>query len=57
MKELKDFYDDIYKCSKCGLCQAVCPVFKITKNEAALSRGKFLMLLKLLEGEIKPSKT
>ena len=57
MKKLKDCYDEIYKCSKCGLCQSVCPIFKITKNEAALSRGKFLMLLKYLDGELSQSKT
>ena len=57
MKQLKNCYDEIYKCSKCGLCQGVCPIFKITKNEAALSRGKFLMLLKYLEGKFTFSKT
>ena len=57
MKKLNNFYNEIYKCSKCGLCQDVCPVFKITKNEAALSRGKFLMLLSYLDGKIPLSKT
>ncbi|MBO5948152.1 (Fe-S)-binding protein [bacterium] len=57
MKKLNNFYDEIYKCSKCGLCQDVCPVFKITKNEASLSRGKFLMLLSYLDGKIPLSKT
>ena len=30
MKKLKDFKDDVNKCSKCGLCQSVCPVYNIT---------------------------
>ena len=57
MKKLQECYDEVYKCSKCGLCQGVCPVFKVTKNEAALSRGKFLMILKYLEGKIPFSST
>lgn len=44
MKKLEDFKEDINKCSKCGLCQSVCPVYKITGNDCAVSRGKFVML-------------
>lgn len=56
MKKLSDFKDDINKCSKCGLCQAVCPVFKLTKNDCAVSRGKFVMLSGVLRGELNLSK-
>ena len=51
MKTLKDFKDDIHKCSKCGLCQAVCPLYKITGNDCTVSRGQFIMLQGLLEGK------
>ena len=44
MKDLKDYSEDIYKCTKCGLCQSVCPVFEQTGLEAAVSRGKFTLL-------------
>ena len=36
--------EEIYKCSKCGLCKSVCPVFIATKNEMFLSRGRFIVL-------------
>lgn len=52
MKKLKDFAEDINKCSKCGLCQSVCPVYKLTGNDCAVSRGKFVMLDGVLKGDL-----
>lgn len=56
MHKLSDFKEDINKCSKCGLCQAVCPIYKITGNDCAVSRGKFVMLSGVLKGDLKLSK-
>ena len=56
MKKLEDFAEDINKCSKCGLCQSVCPVYKITGNDCAVSRGKFVMLDGVLKGDLKLNK-
>lgn len=56
MKKLENFADDINKCSKCGLCQSVCPVYKLTGNDCAVSRGKFVMLDGVLKGELKLNK-
>ena len=36
--------EEIYKCSKCGLCQSVCPVYIAFKNEMFLSRGRYNVL-------------
>ncbi|MDD3236657.1 MAG: (Fe-S)-binding protein [Candidatus Gastranaerophilales bacterium] len=44
MKKLIDYKDDLIKCSKCGLCQAVCPIYQQTKKENLLTRGKFTIL-------------
>ena len=44
MKQLVDFKKEIHKCSKCGLCQAECPIYKITGNDCSVSRGQFIML-------------
>lgn len=52
MKRLKDFEEDIYKCSRCALCQSVCPVYKASLNECAVSKGKFNMLNGVLKGEL-----
>lgn len=56
MHKLEDFKDEINKCSKCGLCQSVCPVYKITGNDCAVSRGKFVMLDGVLKGDLKLNK-
>ena len=57
MKTLFDCKNEIHSCSKCGLCQSVCPIYKITGNDCTVSRGHFIMLKAFLKGEIKMSKT
>ena len=57
MKQLIDCKDDIHSCSKCGLCQSVCPVYKITGNDCTVSRGQFIMLQGIIKGKLKMSKT
>lgn len=52
MKQLKDYSEDIYKCTKCGLCQSVCPIFDETGLEATVSRGKFSLLHGVLSGKL-----
>lgn len=39
-----DIKEEVYKCSKCGLCQSVCPIYLATKNEMFLPRGRFIIL-------------
>lgn len=56
MKKLSDYKEEINKCSKCGLCQSVCPVYKLTGNDCAVSRGKFVMLNGVLKGDLKLNK-
>ena len=56
MKELKDYANEINKCSKCGLCQSVCPIYKETGNDCSVSRGKFVMLEGVLKGDLKLNK-
>lgn len=36
--------DHLVDCMRCGLCQAVCPVFGVTHKEADVSRGKLALL-------------
>jgi glycolate oxidase iron-sulfur subunit len=56
MKNLKDYSEDIYKCTKCGFCQAACPIYKETGLETAVSRGKFTLLNGILHGKVAFSK-
>jgi glycolate oxidase iron-sulfur subunit len=56
MDMLKDFEKDLNKCSKCGLCEAACPLFKISPNDCVASKGKFIMLHGVTKGDLKLSK-
>lgn len=57
MAELKDYKKEISKCSKCGLCQTVCPIYKKTLNECDGARGKIAMLEGVLNGILKVNDT
>ena len=56
MKCLKDFENELNKCSKCGLCESACPLFKINPNDCVASKGKFIMLHGVTKGDLKLSK-
>ena len=53
MKKLSDFEEEVYKCSRCGLCQSVCPVYKAALNECCVSKAKFTMLNGIIKGDLK----
>ena len=57
MKSLAEYKEEIHSCSKCGICQSVCPIYKITGNDCTVSRGQFIMLKGLIKGDLKMSKT
>lgn len=56
MKKLTDYKEEIHKCSKCGLCQSVCPVYEQTGNDCSVSRGKFIMLNGIIKGDLELNK-
>jgi Fe-S oxidoreductase len=49
------FGDQIRRCSRCGFCQAVCPVFNATLRPSYNARGKMLLIQEVMEGRIEPS--
>lgn len=57
MKKFSDFSEEINKCSNCGKCQEICPIYKLTGNDCAVSKGKFIMLKGVLKGDLRFSKT
>jgi Fe-S oxidoreductase len=46
------FGDQILRCSKCGFCQAVCPVFGAMLRPSYSARGKMLVLKEVMDGTI-----
>ena len=53
MKELirlmKELEDQLVVCMRCGMCQAVCPLYAQTGREADVARGKLALLDGLLQ--------
>ena len=49
---IRKFGDQVLKCSSCGFCQAVCPVFDLTLRPALNARGKMLVLKEVIEGRL-----
>ena len=45
---MKELEDQMTVCMKCGMCQAVCPLFADTGREADVARGKLALLDGLL---------
>lgn len=51
----KKYRKEILQCSRCGFCQAVCPIFGATLRPSYNARGKMLLLKEIMEGYIEPS--
>ncbi len=51
-KELQDFAGVIGECVKCGVCQAHCPTYLLSRKEGAVARGKITLAAALLHGEV-----
>ncbi|MBN2100703.1 (Fe-S)-binding protein [Candidatus Dojkabacteria bacterium] len=43
-KELLEIKEILRKCSNCGFCRSVCPVFKALRREGYSARGRAFML-------------
>ncbi len=53
---LAEIDDLLSNCMKCGMCQAVCPVFTETQKESDVTRGKIYMLEGLAKNMIADAK-
>lgn len=49
---LKEIEEELIKCMKCGNCQAVCPIYKETRSESSVARGKLKLAESILKGQI-----
>jgi glycolate oxidase iron-sulfur subunit len=48
-KLMRELEDQLVVCMRCGMCQAVCPLFRETGFEADVARGKLALLDGLLQ--------
>jgi glycolate oxidase iron-sulfur subunit len=54
--QIREHYDEIARCNRCGFCQVACPIFRATGQEAGVARGRIAMLRALVEGRATWSK-
>jgi len=50
--DIKERYDDIAQCNRCGFCQVACPIFRSTGHEAGVARGRLALLRAVIEGRL-----
>ena len=53
---MRELEDQLAVCMRCGMCQAVCPIFMETGKEADVARGKLVLLDGLLHEMFKDPK-
>jgi glycolate oxidase iron-sulfur subunit len=53
---MQELEDQLTVCMRCGMCQAVCPLFSETGREADVARGKLALLEGLLQEMFKDPK-
>ncbi|MFA6807994.1 MAG: (Fe-S)-binding protein [Eubacteriales bacterium] len=53
---LESVKEEAFRCVRCGNCQAVCPIYKETKKEAGVARGKISLASAILNGDLEMTK-
>lgn len=46
---LKEYYDEMLRCTRCGFCQAACPTYDVLRRESATARGKVQLLMGVMQ--------
>ena len=46
---MKTLDREVAKCSRCGICQSVCPLYGVTGDEGDVARGKLMLLSGLMD--------
>jgi heterodisulfide reductase subunit D len=45
----------LYRCNKCGFCQATCPFYQSTREEWTVARGRLRLMKAVVEGQLPAS--
>jgi glycolate oxidase iron-sulfur subunit len=53
--QLYDLVEELDRCTNCGLCHGICPVYLLTGDEWTSARGKINLLRGLISGELIPT--
>ncbi len=55
MEHLHAVRQELKKCTKCGECCSVCPIFKESREEKFVARGKLSLAEAIINQEIRPT--
>ncbi len=50
-KSLKNLYDEVSRCNRCGFCLERCPVYRTVGREAGVARGRNSIIRFMIEGK------
>ena len=50
---VRELEEQLSACTRCGMCQAVCPLYRETAQESSVARGKLAILSGLMEEAFK----
>lgn len=53
--EWKDLEKEFIRCTKCGACQSVCPLFLELSSESSVARGKVALMKAVYKGTVEPT--
>ncbi len=57
LKNLKNIEPEIFKCSRCGTCRMICPVFKETGKESMVARGRLEIIESIFKHKLNFTET
>ena len=57
IEELEPYLNEMLRCTRCGFCQAACPVYDVLRTESSVARGKVQLLLAVNDGTLEPTET
>ena len=49
---LKELYDEVARCNRCGFCQSACPVRRVTGDELNVARGRIALVRAIIEEKL-----
>lgn len=55
IEQLTPYLEEMLRCTRCGFCQAACPVYEVQRMESSVARGKVQMLLAANNGALDAS--
>jgi len=51
------YWEEMLRCTRCGFCQAACPIYDTLRTESSVARGKVQLLLAVNNGTLEATET